>query len=111
MEQACLQLRLPAQVDLEGGALVSSDEAGDGNSKQAACFKHSSAVGQGKECGFAARQEVLQSGMIIWHHVTNTSGSDKKLASSCMSVVEETSGKTMVGTDESFTEARALQVK
>ena len=28
-----------------------------------------------------------------------------------MSVVEETSGKTMVGTDESFTEARALQVK
>ena len=27
-----------------------------------------------------------------------------------MSVVEETSGKTMVGTEESFTEARALQV-
>ena len=56
--------------------------------------------------------------MIIWllykhpgHHVTNASVSDKKLASSCMSVVEETSGKTMVGTDESFTEARALHVK
>jgi len=30
-------------------------------------------------------------------------------SSSCMSVAEETSGKTIVGTEESFTEARALR--
>jgi len=31
VEQVCLQLRLPAQVDLEGGALVAGDKAGDWN--------------------------------------------------------------------------------
>ena len=34
-----------------------------------------------------------------------------KFTSSCISVAEDTSGKTMVGTDESFTEARALKDK
>ena len=53
VEQARLQLRLPAQVDLEGGALVTGGEAGDWNAKQAARFEDSSAVGQGRECGFA----------------------------------------------------------
>ena len=53
VEQARLQLRLPAQVDLEGGALVAGGEAGDGNAEQAARFEDSSAVGQGRECVFA----------------------------------------------------------
>ena len=33
----------------------------------------------------------------------------KESTSSCMSVAEETSGKTIVDTAESFTEARALR--
>ena len=38
VEQAHLQLRLPAKVDLEGGALVAGGEAGDCNAEQAARF-------------------------------------------------------------------------
>ena len=60
VEQTRLQLRLPAQVDLEGGALVAGGEAGDWDAKQAARFEDSSAVGQGRECGLATCQEVLQ---------------------------------------------------
>ena len=59
MEQASLQLRLPAQVDLEGGTVVARSKVGDGDAEEAARFKDCSAGSQGWKSGFPARQEVL----------------------------------------------------